>query len=87
MTGAGKGRFVNGQSGNPRGRPKALQLQTYQAALKGRRMAIRKVLRMIEKREKVLAQARPAKSPVVVKLRYSSDSANEALHLLGIADV
>ena len=29
----------------------ALQLQTYQAALKGSRMAIRKVLKMIHKRE------------------------------------
>jgi hypothetical protein len=29
----------------------ALELQTYQAALKGSRMAIRTVLKMIEKRE------------------------------------
>lgn len=33
----------------------ALHLQTYQAALKGSRMAVRAVLKMIEKREAVLA--------------------------------
>src|SRR3954466_6325932 len=35
----------------------ALQLKTYQAALKGSRMAVRAVLKMIEKREEALAAA------------------------------
>jgi hypothetical protein len=65
----------------------ALQLQTYQAALKGSRMAIRKVLKMIEKREAVLAsKAPPRQSPVRVEAHYSSDNANEALRILGIAE-
>ena len=37
----------------------ALELQTYQAALKGSRMAIRKMLKMIEKREAALARKTP----------------------------
>lgn len=64
----------------------ALQLQTYQAALKGSRMAIRKVLKMIEKREAALASKSPPRhSPVKVEAHHSSDNANEALRLLGIA--
>lgn len=34
----------------------ALQLQTYQAALNGSKMAVRSVLKMIEKREEALAK-------------------------------
>lgn len=65
----------------------ALQLQTYQAALKGSRMAIRKVLKMIEKREAALAsKLPPPQSPVRVELHHCSDNANEALRILGIAD-
>ena len=64
----------------------ALQLQTYQAALKGSKMAIRKVLKMIEKRELALAKKlRPRANPVRVERHYSSDNANEALCILGIA--
>ena len=37
----------------------ALQLQTYQAALKGSKMAIRQVLKMIEKREQALSKLNP----------------------------
>ena len=37
----------------------ALQLQTYQAALKGSKMAIRQVLKMIEKREQALLKLNP----------------------------
>jgi hypothetical protein len=33
----------------------ALQMQTYRAALKGKRMAVRQVLKMIERREVALA--------------------------------
>ena len=66
----------------------ALQLKTYQAALKGSRMAVRAVLKMIEKREAALAASAPApepahKNPYV--LIYDSDSADEAMQLLGIA--
>lgn len=88
---AGETRFRKGQSGNPKGRPKArrphisafniifdktltvnqggvereltideaLQLQTYQAALKGSRMAARTILKMIEKREGAIAAFDP----------------------------
>src|SRR3954465_6086543 len=37
----------------------ALQLQTYQAALKGSKMAVRAVLKMIEKRELALRATAP----------------------------
>ena len=65
----------------------ALQLQTYQAAFKGSRMAIRQVLKMIEKREVALARRNPA-PPHKVRLEheFDSDNANEAMRLLGVAD-
>ena len=64
----------------------ALQLQTYQAALKGSKMAIRKVLKMIEKREQALAKKmKPVARPIRVEQHYSSDNANRALNILGIA--
>ena len=64
----------------------ALQLQTYQAALKGSKMAIRQVLKMIEKREVALAKRNPA-PPHKVRIEHEHDSANadEAMRLLGIA--
>ena len=65
----------------------ALQLQTYQAALKGSRMAVRQVLKMIEKRELAIAKLAPpakAKGPTM-EVAYDSDNANEALCLLDIA--
>src|SRR3954468_3886937 len=37
----------------------ALQLQTYQAALKGSKLAVRTVLKMIEKREAALVKKAP----------------------------
>lgn len=110
-------RFKPGQSGNPKGRPKArrpnvsafdiildkrltvtqggaereltieeaLQLQTYQDALKGSRMAIRKVLKMIEKREAALARKNPGPAQLVTVIReYDADNAKNALELLGI---
>ena len=64
----------------------ALQLQTYQAALKGSKMAIRHVLKMIEKREAALARTRkalPARKST--RFTHSSDNANDALVILGIA--
>lgn len=68
----------------------ALQLKTYQAALKGSRMAVRAVLKMIEKREVALAAQAPKteapkSNPYV--LIYDSDSADEAMQLLGIASI
>lgn len=64
----------------------ALQLQTYQAALKGKRMAIRQVLKMIEKREAALSSSIPAPQKVKFEHEYDSDSANEAMLILGIAE-
>lgn len=64
----------------------ALQLQTYQAALEGSKMAVRAVLKMIEKREVALKRSAP--KPVVrfnpTRIEFDSDSANEAMLLLGI---
>ncbi|OBX18474.1 hypothetical protein A9995_10870 [Erythrobacter sp. QSSC1-22B] len=66
----------------------ALQMQTYQAALKGSKMAVRKVLKMIEKREAALAKkTRPPAKNIQLSCHHSSDNANEALRLLEIADV
>lgn len=64
----------------------ALQLQTYQAALKGSKLAVRQVLKMIEKREKAF-QAKATKiesKPSAIAVSYDSDSANEAMLLLDI---
>jgi hypothetical protein len=64
----------------------ALQLQTYQAALKGSKMAVRAVLKMIEKREVALAAKHlVATRPIEMKHRYSSDNARRALEILDIA--
>ena len=65
----------------------ALQQQTLKDALAGKRMAIRKMLKMIEKREKALEQknAVPQKK-IELKCHYSADNANEALRILGIAE-
>jgi hypothetical protein len=64
----------------------ALQMQTYQAALKGKCMAIRRVLKMIEKRETALGVSAPAQQQIKLGREYDSDSANEAMLLLCIAD-
>jgi len=63
----------------------ALQMQTYQSALKGKAMAIRHVLKMIEKRESALYVDRPAPSPIKFQVEHDSDNANEAMLILGIA--
>jgi hypothetical protein len=64
----------------------ALELQTYQAALKGNRMAVRAVLKMIEKREVALRKAAPkhVAKPKPYTLEYDSNSADEAMELLNI---
>lgn len=64
----------------------ALQLQTYQAALKGSKMAMRSVLKMIEKREAALAKRNLAPvKPVRLVREYDSENANRAMEILGIA--
>lgn len=65
----------------------ALQLQTYQAALKGSRMAIRSVLKMIEKREAALAKLYPPQAqPFRMEIEADSANVNRPMLLLGIAD-
>lgn len=66
----------------------ALELQTYQAALKGSKMAVRKVLQMIEKRELALAKRIPVPSspPGKIEVEHDSDNANEAMRILGIGN-
>lgn len=67
----------------------ALQLKTYQAALKGSKMAVRAVLKMIEKREVALAARAPVSphKPSPYVLIHDSHSADEAMKLLGIASI
>lgn len=64
----------------------ALQLQTYQAALKGSRMATRAVLKMIEKREAALAKRSAPDSSQLITRRSEHDPRNidDAMLLLGI---
>lgn len=64
----------------------ALQLQTYQAALKGSKMAVRAVLKMIEKREVALAKAAPAPRSYAMgfKMEHEPRNADDAMLLLGI---
>jgi hypothetical protein len=65
----------------------ALQQQTLKDALAGKRMAIRKVLKMIETREKALAAKNTApRVKVTLKHHHDADNANEALRILGIAE-
>ena len=63
----------------------ALQLQTYQAALKGSRMAARAVLKMIEKREAALAKRNPQPSrSITCRFEHDPRNADDAMLLLGI---
>ena len=50
----------------------ALQIQTYQAALKGSRMAVRAVLKMIEKREVALAKLAPERGSGLCQSKCTS---------------
>ena len=65
----------------------ALQLQTYQAALKGSRMAVRAVLKMIARREAALAKTAPPADQGPMEFRSECDprNADEAMLILGIA--
>ena len=63
-----------------------LQQQTLKDALAGKRMAIRKVLKMIEKREAALAKKTMVhRPPVEIESHYDTDNANDVLRLLDIA--
>jgi hypothetical protein len=64
----------------------ALQLRTYQAALKSSKMAVRAVLKMIAKREAALAKVAPAHRQRPIELRCEEDprNADQAMLLLGI---
>ena len=65
----------------------ALQQQTFKDALAGKRLAIRKVLAMIEKRERALEKKNPVPGRIIeLKQHYSTDNADEALRILGIAE-
>lgn len=65
----------------------ALQLKTYQEALKGKSMAVREVLRMILKRETWLAKHQPKKPEPIKILGVCQDptNADEDLLRMGIA--
>src|SRR3954451_22232931 len=65
----------------------ALELQTYQSALKGNRAAIRVILKMIEKREIALKdkQAKVADGSIKLRHEFSTNSADVAMRLLRIA--
>ena len=64
----------------------ALQLQTYQAALKGNKMAVRTVLKMITAREVALAKLipPPRSKPFIWKWESDPRNADDAMLLLGI---
>lgn len=64
-----------------------LQQQTLRDALAGKRMAIRKVLKMIEKREVALAKKNATKrTPIKIEHHHDPDNTNEAMRFLGIAE-
>lgn len=64
----------------------ALQMQTYQAALKGSKMAVRVVLKMIEKRETAMTKRNPpAQGMPKMEIEHDSPNAEAALRILGIA--
>lgn len=65
-----------------------LQQQALRDALAGKRMAIRKVLKMIEKREAALTKKNGAssKSRITIERHHHADNANEAMRILGVAE-
>ena len=64
-----------------------LQQRTYQAAINGNRAAQREVLKMVIKREKWLAAKRPSPGLNLLMEFEVPDNADEALLLLGIAEL
>lgn len=66
----------------------ALQLKTYEEAIKGSRMAQREVLKMITKREQALALRAPGPPPPSVRAEIGDPrNADKAMILLGIAEL
>jgi hypothetical protein len=64
----------------------ALQYKTYQEAIAGNRSARREVLKMIERRDKAIAERAPKRQPITVLTEWVDPAnANEALQILGIA--
>lgn len=64
----------------------AIEQQLLKDAFAGKTMAIRKVLKMIEKRQSALSTRKSDKWPVLPSIdRFSSGSANEALRILELA--
>ena len=63
-----------------------LEHKTYQAALKGSKLAVRAVLKMIEKREQALARRTPPPSQIPMTFRWEHDprNADDAMLILGI---
>lgn len=64
----------------------ALQHKTYEEALAGNRPARREVLKMIAKREKWLADKRPARHAITTSQEGDPDNAVDALLILGIVN-
>ncbi len=63
-----------------------LQQQTLKNALAGKRMAIRKVLRMIAKREAALAKnSGGMRRRISLERHHLAENANEAMRILGVA--
>lgn len=64
----------------------ALEMQTYRAALKGNKTAIRTILKMIDKREQAIRKAMPPAPPKRKPFVFihPADNADEALRLLNI---
>lgn len=63
-----------------------LELQTYQAALKGSKLAVRQVLKMVERRERALERRAPPEPPKAIKIAQEGDPRNvdAAMLILGI---
>lgn len=63
-----------------------LELQTYQAALKGSKLAVRQVLKMVERRERALNKMTPPEPPKAMKFAHEGDprNADAAMLILGI---
>ncbi|MBZ0215758.1 MAG: DUF5681 domain-containing protein [Fimbriimonadaceae bacterium] len=67
----------------------ALQHKTYQDAIRGSRPAMRKVMKMINKREAAIASKEQRnQKPIDLKIESGDpDNANEAMKILGVAKV
>lgn len=66
-----------------------LEHKIYREALSGKRMAIRQVIKMIERREQALAKVLPPEKSVPIKFTSQNDprNADEAMRILRIAEI